>query len=358
MENEERPLEGTAASEIFEFKPNRTYDIGIPRACDTNDVVNAKLVATGKYRMQSIIGSRLIAEGITTVDEFFKRNPLRMPEKMPFSIYEIDPVTDDRKFLARGSVLPKPIVVETLNDSEPMSTEANGTAANLAFPLFDQEQPREDPIVRAERRVIDSLRDELVDRDNAMERSQQLMEQVLQQNSRMMEQLKDTLDTLKETVRSRDEVSQKLAGVEAQVDAILKIREFEERIRKEREEEREQWRVREREWEKSQVEKQGLGDVMDQLIPFAPIIQMVLERVLPPMNSYSMPGPGMIPNGMPPGGIPPGAMHPGMMQGGIPPGGMQQPGTPPNGQQRPVQRPRPPQNGADNGEGQRNLNII
>ncbi|MEP7217407.1 MAG: hypothetical protein ABI876_00740 [Bacteroidota bacterium] len=290
MENEGHQTEGEKPSEAFEFKPNRTYDIGVPRACDTSDVVNAKLITTGKYRMQSVSGSKLIAEGITAVDEFFKQNPLMMSAERPLSIYEIDLLTDDRTFIARGSVLPKPVVVAPSNDDAPEPAEATRVASKYTVPFITLPEPPEDPSILAEQREISALRNKLVEREKAMERSWQLAEQVLQQNSRMMKHLKDTLDMLKETVHPGDEVSPKLADAEAQIDVILKLGEVEEKMRKGWEEEREQWRKREREWEKSKAEKRGLGDKRDQLIPLASVIQMVLERVLPPTSPYGMPG--------------------------------------------------------------------
>ncbi|MEP7217263.1 MAG: hypothetical protein ABI876_00015 [Bacteroidota bacterium] len=349
MENEKQHTEGEETSVVFAFKLNRTYDIGTPRACDTNDVKHAKLITTGKYRMRSVMGSTLIAEGIRTVDEFFKRNPLMMPEERPLSIYEIDPLTGDRTFIAGGSVLPSPVAVAPPNTGQPKSigdpkpAEANRTAFSYIIPFFTLDKPREDPVILAEQRAISTLHDklcaELIKRENEIEQSQHLMEQILQQSRRMVEQLNDTI---KETVRSRDQASQRLAGAEAQLKAILKLKEFEEKIQKEREEERAQRWEQERELAKARAEKKGLGEARDQLLPFAPIIQTVLERFLPPINPYEMPRMEIPRGGMPPGGMPSGMMQNVNTQQGTP--------------MRHVHRPSP--NSTNSGEARRTLNAM
>ncbi|MEP7220485.1 MAG: hypothetical protein ABI876_16285, partial [Bacteroidota bacterium] len=285
-------------SEMPTFSPHCSYDIGVLKAGARDNAPQAELQQQGRYPAQTLLGSQLIDHGITNVEELFKLNPFGLVEKKPYTIYETDPATNERRFFGKGSVLPKPVLVlpdETLGDDDiqPEITRV--------IPLFEPDDHRENPIARAERMAISSLRDELASRDQAVDRSHRIAEQALMQNDRMLDEIREALTSLKEMAQSRDETGKKLATMEAQVDAILKLREFEENVRKEREAEREAWREKERKWEQEQAAKQGegLGDMMESLTPFAPIIQLLLERVLLP----SMPGgmPGM----MPPGGMPP-----------------------------------------------------
>ncbi|MEP7217638.1 MAG: hypothetical protein ABI876_01915 [Bacteroidota bacterium] len=286
----------------------------------------AELRQSGRYPAQTLLGSQLIEHGMKTVEDLFRHNPFGLAERKAYTIFEVDPSSNERKFFGKGSVLPKPVMVspdESLSDDDELLEPTH------VIPLFEPEDRRENPIMRADRQTIASLRDELSSRDNAVDRSHRIAEQALMQNDRMLDQIQDTLSTVKELARDRDETSKKLAGMEAQVDAILKLREFEETVRKERESEREAWRQKEREWEQTSKDKgQGLGDMMESMVPFAPIIQMLLERMLPPAN----PGGAMPPQfGGMPGGMPPGMMPPHGMPGGMPPQGMPPQGMPPQG---------------------------
>jgi hypothetical protein len=341
-----------------------SYEIGILKSGFTADMPNAPFVAGGPHRAQTLLGSQLIEHGVHTIDELFKANPFGLAEKKSYTIYEIDPVNNQRTYAGQGTVLPKPQPLpksEALNDTD----DEEHAAPSRVIPLFEPEPRREDSVARAERQTISVLRDEIQTRDQAVERSQRITEQALLQTDRMLDEIHQTLDTMKEMMREKDETAKKLASTEAQVDAILKLREFEESIRKEREAEREQWRERERQLQKeaeTKQQQQGLGDIAESLAPFAPIIELILQRILPPQNPYGeMPG---MPPGMPPG-MAPGMPH-GMPPGGMPPGMRQRPmrmppqgapgGAPPNatppGATRPASSDRAPggRNGSDEAE--------
>jgi hypothetical protein len=346
--------------DINRFDPRHSYLIGVMRRGHSPETPDSEVQRTGKLRAKKLHGSQLIEHGVYALDELFRDNPFGLIEGQTYDVFEFNADTESRRYMGGGTVLPKPkpIVPEpaaTASPSPSLSvasptmaspTMASSTMAaprgisddeeysyadtrgdnRWVIPLFESDgrnERRDDSMQRINRQKV---YDELSMTNAAVSHAQGIAEQTLMQNERVLEQLQSTLDTLRETARDRDQTTRELAAVKAQVDAIIQIREFEERVRSEREAERQAWKERERELERSLAdEANSRGGLADSFLEnpeaWVRVLTLVLNLIRP---SGPPPGmPGGIPGGMP--GVPPGAMMP---PNGMPPNGMQMNGMP------------------------------
>ncbi|HVZ39943.1 MAG TPA: hypothetical protein VHI13_11745 [Candidatus Kapabacteria bacterium] len=335
------------------FNRGCTYEIGVMRPGNGNagSVPNAELKRTGPDKLKKLLGSQLIENDITSLDQLFRENPFGLTEGKSYDVFEVNPDTRVRRHIGSGTVLPKP---KPAQEAAP-GMLADGTAQDprSVIPLFEQEEReaerRYDSLNRMHRQTIEALQDELHERTGTVDQAFGLIEEALARSDRAMDKISEALELIRQTAAQRDQVqtqrnqtAEELAAVKAKVESILQRREFEEQVRREREEERQAWLERERELERAAEEQRGLGDVLEQIAPFMPLLQMILERLLPPQAGGTMPGGPM---GMPPGMMQQSAMQRGTMR-------VQQPfGMPSdNPEMRGVRdappQSRPPMNGA------------